>query len=130
VRLGGNLGPSGYSFPANQGLTLSGVLNAPAYSIDLSFSFDQVSGFRRLVDFLNATSDPALYVLNGPLNLYNITSRPSVAFTAQTMARVNLRHDAGGMFAGYVDGVLPCAKVASTYSARNATGSRGSSWTA
>ena len=67
--LGGTLGPTGYTFGANQGLSLTNVIGAGTpYSIELRFSFDATSGFRRILDFKDRTSDTGLYNLNTAVN--------------------------------------------------------------
>jgi hypothetical protein len=59
--LGGSLGATGYTFGANQGLSLPNIIgDGTPYSIDLQFSFDQTSGWRRIIDFKDRTSDTGL----------------------------------------------------------------------
>jgi hypothetical protein len=106
VSLGGTVGGSGYTFPANQGLSLSGPSLGPGYNnytIEMSFSFDSTGGYRRILDFLNRTSDSGLYNLNTAMNFYTQTSGPSGAFTAGEMSHLVVTRDAGGTFTGYVD---------------------------
>lgn len=108
--LGGVFGSSaygqvGYSFGAQQGLSLLSAANASVYSIDFAMALDNIDGYRRLVDFKDLSSDTGLYVLSGGLNFYNVTTGPA-AFAVQELARVTITRDAGGMFAGYVNGVL------------------------
>jgi hypothetical protein len=74
------------------------------YSIDFSFAFDTVDGYRRLLDFKDLGSDTGLYVLSSALNFYNLVTGDS-AFAVQQMARVTVTRDAAGNFTGYVDGV-------------------------
>jgi len=62
---GGTQSATGYSFTANQGLNLSSALsNSGDYSILMDFSFSTLSGFRKILDFQNRTSDGGLYDLN------------------------------------------------------------------
>src|SRR4051812_39658528 len=65
VAAGGSLNATNYSFGANQGLSLSGGLATPGtYSIEMVFHFDNVSGFRKILDFKDRTSDTGLYNLS------------------------------------------------------------------
>ena len=101
---GGTLDATGYSFAPNQGLTLSNVLGS-VYTIDFQSSFSTVTGFRKLVDFKDRTSDTGLYNLNTALNFYNITTGNPGAFAPDVLARVTITRDASDLFTGYVNGV-------------------------
>ena len=105
VSLGGTLSATGYTFGANQGLSVQGAMSPSVYTIDMSFSFDALGGYRRLIDFLNLTSDTGLYALNANLNFYNIANGPADTLVAQQTTRVSVTRDAGGTFTGYLDGV-------------------------
>jgi YVTN family beta-propeller protein len=61
---GGSIGPAGYSFDNNQGLTLSGVVNPASYSIELSFRLDDVN-VSKILDLAGRTSDSGYYTGNG-----------------------------------------------------------------
>lgn len=52
-------------FTANGGVRLNtaGVIPNNAYTIVILFKFDTVSGYRRVVDFANRTSDSGAYIL-------------------------------------------------------------------
>jgi hypothetical protein len=69
VPLGGTLGPTGYTFGVNTGLSLSGTGIFDAYSIDIRFFFYDVSAsinsFQKILDFKNRTSDSGLYDSGG-----------------------------------------------------------------
>src|SRR4051812_14541803 len=61
VDAGGTLGADLYSFGTNQGLSLSnGLTSATSYSIELSFEYDALSGFRKILDFKDRTNDGGL----------------------------------------------------------------------
>ena len=63
--LGGIIGSTGYTFGADLGLSLPNVIGAGvSYSIELRFSFDLTSGFRKIIDFKDLGIDPGLYNLN------------------------------------------------------------------
>jgi Concanavalin A-like lectin/glucanases superfamily/PEP-CTERM motif len=101
---GATLGATGLTFAANQGPTISGFSNPAAYSVELAFSFDAVSGYRKILDFQNRASDAGLYVLNSALNFYPVTTGPAGDFVAGQISTVVLTHD-GTSTAGYVNGV-------------------------
>ncbi len=71
VANGGTLVGGGYRFEPNQGLVASSpTINAAEYSIELLFSFDTVSDFRKVIDFKGLTEDAGLYVRDGRLNFF------------------------------------------------------------
>ena len=102
----GVLGPADYAFAQNKGLDLQNALPDPGnYSILMDFSFDTISGYRRILDFKNRTSDGGFYNLNGSLNFYPVVTAPS-ALAAGVPARVVVTRDSGtGIVATYVNGV-------------------------
>ncbi len=103
---GGSLGATGYSFGAGQGPNLSNAINSSTYSIEMFFSIDATTGYRRLIDFKNLTSDNGLYNLNTELNFYPHTTGPAGAFVAGQPVHVIVTRDgASNQFIGYVDGV-------------------------
>ena len=77
------MGPTSYTFGAQQGLSLSsafsGIQNAD-YSIYLNFEFDTLSGFRKILDFKNLASDDGLYNLSTNLNYFNFATGPTAVF--------------------------------------------------
>lgn len=115
VSQGGTLGATGYTFGANQGLTLP--FASPVYSIDISFSFDTTSGFRKILDFKGLTSDEGLYNLNGTLDYFNFAGGPTVQIPAGTIVDARLTRDATGLVTGYVNGVSQFSFIDSTNSA-------------
>ena len=102
---GGTQSATGYSFTANQGLNLSSALsNSGDYSILMDFSFSTLSGFRKILDFQNRTSDGGLYDLNTSLNFFPVGTGPGV-FSPDVLARVVLTRDSGtNTVTGYVNG--------------------------
>jgi len=115
VPYGGTLGPTGYSFGPNTGLSLSRTGAFDVYSIDIRFYFDSVNasfnGYQRILDFENRTSDTGLYSLNGSLVLFGSSSPISPisagqVFTDGTLADLLVMRDATGQFSAYVNGIL------------------------
>jgi hypothetical protein len=107
VANGGTLNPTNYSFGANQGLSLSnGFTNTADYSIATTFNLANLSGYGRLIDFQNRTSDTGLYNLNTALNFYNITTGAAGAFSPNVDALLVVTRNAGtNAFVGYVNGI-------------------------
>jgi hypothetical protein len=111
VAEGGTLSSSNYSFGPNQGLTLSGALSAGTatngnYSIEMIFSFSDLSGFRKILDFKDLTSDNGLYDLATALDFFPLNTGAPGAFTPNVNADVVLTRDGeSGQVSGYVNGV-------------------------
>ena len=109
VSLGGTLiSGTGYVFAPNQGLNLSGALADPAnYSIKMSFKLDNTSGFRKLIDIKNLTSDQEWYNINGLLRFFALSPGPDLVFSPGVFAELLVnRNGATGQVQGYVNGVL------------------------
>ena len=108
--ISGQITALGYVFTANQGLTFtSSALNPTSYSIELSFNFTTVSGYTKIADFQNLSSDAGFYQLNGSLNFYgagNIATAIQTDFIGGSTVDVVLTRDgATGTVVGYVNGV-------------------------
>lgn len=108
VPYGGTLTPSGYVFGANQGLSLSNVINpGDVYSIEIRFFFDSINatfdGYQRIVDFKNRASDTGFYSLNGNANFFGAATG-SPAFAPVTFTDLLLTRDASGLFTASVNG--------------------------
>src|SRR5665213_2266070 len=103
---GGTITSSGYSFGANQGLNVSSALvSGSDYSILVDFDFGSLSGYRKIIDFANRTSDDGLYNLNDMLDFYPVADGSPV-LAPNTPARIVLTRDsATGVVTGYVDTV-------------------------
>lgn len=104
---GGTLGSTSYAFGPNQGLSLSNGLPDPAnYSIETIFRFANLSGYRKILDFKNLSSDQGLYTLDTALNFYNVAGGLASAFTPNVDVRLIVtRDDTTDKFVGYVNGV-------------------------
>ena len=72
VALGGTLTASGYDFEANEGLNLSSANIAPdEYTIEIDFSFDDLSSFQKVLDFKDLVADAGLYTHDDTLRFYS-----------------------------------------------------------
>jgi hypothetical protein len=112
---GGTLTPTGgYDFAAGQGLSLNNSIDNNAYSIVLDFAFTDPSsgtGYKKIVDFKNLTSDDGLYQKNAILDFYRfdgITESEAIGTTPlnSNLARAILTRDNTGTVAGYINGNL------------------------
>lgn len=109
------LGATGYTFGPGEGVTISSAIDPVTYSLEMLFSIDATSGYRRLVDFLNQTSDTGLYDLNGLLNFYNVATGSTGVITAGQMTHLVITRDgATDQFVGYINGALQLSFADST----------------
>jgi hypothetical protein len=105
VSAGGALDATGYSFGANQGLTM-GVDLGTTYTIDLLFHFDTVNaGWNKIVDYKSLNLDSGMYTLNGSWN-YCCGNSSFGAVVAGVDARLTLTRNGAGVVAIYVNGAL------------------------
>jgi hypothetical protein len=95
-------------FPRGNGVKLSpttSVVPNDTYTIVVLFELDSVDGFRRIIDFKNATSDSGLYIQNGRLRFFPTSSAGPSPIAANQYVQVALSRDSGGTVVGYVEGV-------------------------
>jgi hypothetical protein len=105
---GGFLTGNGYSFGANQGLTLSNVFSRDrSYSLVLRSRFDDIGGWRKMVDFQDRSSDNGFYSYFGSADLDPYTLRYAADYVPGVMATSVITRDASDLFLRiYVDGLL------------------------
>jgi len=107
VPVGGRLLAKRYRFEAGQGLTLSGALPTSHYSIEFRFTPADTSGYKRLIGFRASSPDNGLYLHNGAIEFYPITSEAAGALAAGRQADVAITRDAASRIVSlYVEGVL------------------------
>lgn len=97
-----------YNFPAGTGVQLSptlGVFPNQLYTMVMLVRLDNVSGWRRLIDFRNGI-DQGFYVRDGKLEFHPYSGQSAVCVTNNTWHMIALTHDAGGQMKLYCDGVL------------------------
>ena len=116
---GGTLGATGYTFDRGQGLTLENSINASNYSIEMLFQFNEIGGYKRVLDFKNRIGDQGLYLNNGFLTFYfgsGIQSQvgTTLVSTFTPVSVVVTRDSATSLFTGYVNGVQEFAFTDST----------------
>jgi len=89
----GTIGPTGFTFNQNSGLQLSnGLSNNANYSIQLGFSFSDVNGYRRIIDFKDRASDNGLYDLDGQINFFPFTTGTGI-FSPGTSVDIVISRD-------------------------------------
>jgi hypothetical protein len=102
----GSIGATGFSFPANAGLQLSnGLFNVATYSIEMSFSFDAITSWRRIIDFKNRSTDLGLYNFNGDIQFYPYTTGAAIFSPGGMVNIIITRDDATDAFNIYANGV-------------------------
>jgi len=82
-----------------------GVIPTNVYTAVLLFSFDNISGWKRILDVKNPANNNGLYALNGTLYYYPVSSAPSATIAPSNYVQVVLTRDASSNVVGYVNGV-------------------------
>jgi OmpA-OmpF porin, OOP family len=67
----GTLGNGVYTFEAGQGLQLEKTGVTDQYTVEITFRFNDVESWQKVIDFKNRTSDNGLYIYNGKLQFYD-----------------------------------------------------------
>ncbi|HMJ66387.1 MAG TPA: Ig-like domain-containing protein, partial [Candidatus Binatia bacterium] len=95
-------------FAANDGLSLSpasDLIPNNVYTVVMLFSFNDVTSWRRIIDFKDTATDNGLYVYDSDLQFYPFVDGPPNAIPANTFVQVALTRDSGKTVTGYVNGV-------------------------
>jgi len=104
--LRGMLGFGNYRFEAGHGLVLADGGVSDQYAVEITFRFEKVDGWQKIIDFKDRASDVGLYVYNGSLQFYPFSAggefRPGETY------RVRLERDRATK---RVSGYLNDAKV-------------------
>ena len=100
---GGTLGASAYSFQAGQGLMM-GVSLGSVYTIDMSFHFDALGGYQKIIDFSNLVSDNGVYAHGTAWSFYPVADYATPALVNGTDARLTITRDASALVTLYVNG--------------------------
>lgn len=101
---GGVLGATGLTFGFNEGPTISGLGTLTSYSLITQFRFDDVSGYRRIVDFSNRASDNGLYTLDGDLDFFPVAFGTPGVIGANELVTVRLTRATNNVVTGYING--------------------------
>ena len=81
------------------------VIPQDTYTLVVLFRFDEVDGWRRIVDFKNAASEEGLYSINGDLDFYWEAGGQGAPIDAGKFVQVVLTRDLARNVVGYVDGL-------------------------
>jgi len=95
------------NFTQDNGLSLSpttDIISNSTYSVVVLFSFANSTGYCRILDFKNRTSDNGLYNYIGNLKFYNIAIGTGTPITANSFVQVVLTRDSSKNVVGYVNG--------------------------
>lgn len=96
------------SFGAGDGVVLTpttSVIANQVYTAVVLFSFSDISGYRRILDFKNNAEDSGLYNRDGLLVFFSGITGPTAVIPANTFVQVVLTRDAAKNVVGYVNGV-------------------------
>jgi hypothetical protein len=101
----GGISTTVYNFGKNEGLSLDTTgLISDNYTIAALFSFDEISGWRKILDYKNLTSDDDLYMYYGQLVFYPpVIGGPTVS-PGTFLEAVVTRNSSTNLLTGYVDG--------------------------
>lgn len=94
-------------FPQFNGVLLSptsGLISPGVYTVVVLYSFEEVSGYRRILDFKHGTVDNGVYSYHSRLNFYPVTTASAASLTAEAFHQVVITRSSDGTVAGYVDG--------------------------
>ena len=97
-----------YRFPQGSSVQLqpaNGVIPTNVYTAVLLFRFDDVTGWRRILDVKNPPADLGLYLYYGSLYFFGGASAPSPAITASNYVQIVMTRDASSNVVAYVNGV-------------------------
>jgi hypothetical protein len=83
----------------------TGVIDSRTYTIELVLRLRVLDGWRKIIDFKNASDDSGLYNCSGRLSFFPIAGGARATIEADAYVHVALTRDASGRVAGYVNGV-------------------------
>lgn len=96
-------------FEAGEGFALSGAgrwLADGDYTVAVLFRFEQISSWKRILDFKNRTTDWGVYGYYGNLNFYPLVTGSGGSIAAGQYVQVAFARRSDGVVRGYVNGVL------------------------
>lgn len=85
-------------------LSTLGLIPNNQYSVALLFEFDTISSFRKILDFLNRTSDTGFYNLSGVYDFFGAAGDGVTSFSANQYIQTVFTRDASGQVSAYLDG--------------------------
>lgn len=100
-----------YHFDFNSGLSFDNAASDfidETYSIELLFKFENLSGWKRIIDYKNRTSDTGVYIKDGKVSFYNEVIDPEVSFSANEYAHFIITRNSADnkLLSMYVNGQM------------------------
>ena len=95
------------NFEAGSGVALesaASLIDSDNYSIAVLFRFEQTGSWRRIIDFLNRTSDTGLYAYGANLQFYNVSTGSGGSILPGSYIQVVITRDSSKNVVGYVNG--------------------------
>jgi hypothetical protein len=95
------------AFPLHNGVSLApttGLITNRVYSVVVLYEIALTSGWRRILDVKNGTSDTGLYTDGGELSFYDYATAPKVTVRNHHFVQVVLTRNGAGNLVGYVNG--------------------------
>ena len=96
-------------FASGSGVRFETPAALPNSSVVVQFRLDQVSGWRRILDFSSRTQDRGLYFSDGQLQFFPHPAGPTVVSPNQWV-EVALTRDSGGSVNWYIDGAYEATR--------------------
>jgi hypothetical protein len=103
--------PAGYEFIANRGLVLPGGMPVRVYTIAITLAFDELTGWRKVVDFKQGAIDEGLYA-HDRLFSFVESANPEIDIEAADKDKLDssvpftaaITRDDNAMMVGYING--------------------------
>lgn len=103
--VGAGTAEGGMRFTANQGPLVSGAFANPGvYSMEMFFSFDALTNYRRIVDLNDRKSDNGLYLLSGDVHFFGPVRPVDTNYQPGQMLHIVLTRDEDQVVRGYGQG--------------------------
>ncbi len=95
------------SFTRGSGLRMTApdAISVNGYTVVILFTFDENTGYRKILDFKDRSSDSGFYALSGQLNFYPVTTAPTPTISTSVFSQVVLTRTAAGIVTAYTDGI-------------------------
>jgi hypothetical protein len=104
---GGTFVAGGYQFAANAGLSVDGAMPPSVYTVDLVFSFDQITSWRKILDYKELATDEGFYTFDDHIQYVVVAgsdfANGTTPVTAGTTMQVTITRDAAGTVTGYLN---------------------------
>jgi len=121
---GGAFDRNGYRFKANEGLSLSGVMPVSVYTIDVVVATDDLTQWRKLIDFKALAIEPGVYVNDAKFSFVERAESAGTPIIAQSLPVLRAREftqltivrAANAKITGYI-GRVPAFSIVDSFEA-------------